>query len=195
LRAGKIDSSSVSCVGQIGGGRHEERYSATLMQSWPGVDILCRVPKNITLQDLARFEWVLPHSARRVDGIEHMFADFDPNLTQASRHAPLNFRCDTLDKRPYQHRHPTETLLEMRIGFSRLSRLPRGKRDADGIATCELETHDGAKLRSRSPAPQCREKLPTRKSIPEFSGRTVSPARHRPATGKHFDDTRRWSTP
>ena len=151
--------------------------------------------QNITLQDLARFEWVLPQlgTPRRM-AFEHMFADFDPKPNASIETRSIEFQraiLSTSDRISIVTQQ--ETLLEMRIGvLAALPFAPPVSRDADGIATranwkpttVQLAFLDLLRRNAR-------EKLPTRKSIPEFSGPDgLAPRGTDPQTGKHFDDTK-----
>ena len=94
--------------------------------------------QNITLEDLARFEWVLPElgTPRRM-AFERMFADFSPKPNASIETRSIEFQRGMLsasDRISIVTRQ--ETLLEERIGaLAPLPFIPPVSRNADGIAT------------------------------------------------------------
>jgi molybdate transport repressor ModE-like protein len=94
--------------------------------------------RNITLQDLARFEWVLPElgTPRRM-AFERMFAGFSPKPKASIETRSIEFQRGMLsrsDRVSIVTRQ--ETLLEERIGaLAALPFAPPVRRNADGIAT------------------------------------------------------------
>ena len=94
--------------------------------------------ESITLQDLARFEWVLPQfgTPRRM-AFELMFAGFRPKPTASIETRSIEFQRGMLsmsDRISIVTRQ--ETLLEERIGvLAALPFAPPVSRNADGIAT------------------------------------------------------------
>jgi len=94
--------------------------------------------RNITLQDLARFEWVLPElgTPRRM-AFEHMFAGFSPKPKTSIETRSIEFQrgmLSTSDRVSIVTRQ--ETMLEERIGaLAALPFAPPVSRNADGIAT------------------------------------------------------------
>jgi DNA-binding transcriptional LysR family regulator len=129
--------------------------------------------QNITLQDLARFEWVLPElgTPRRM-AFESMFAGFSPKPKASVETRSIEFQrgmLSTSDRISIVTRQ--ETMLEERIGvLAALPFAPPVSRNADGIATranwrptiVQLAFLD--RLRRNS-----RENLPTQQSILQFS--------------------------
>jgi DNA-binding transcriptional LysR family regulator len=94
--------------------------------------------QNITLQDLARFEWVLPQlgTPRRI-AFERMFADFDPKPRASIETRSIEFQRGMLsmsDRISIVTKQ--ETVLEERMGvLVALLFTPPVSREADGIAT------------------------------------------------------------
>ena len=94
--------------------------------------------QNITLKDLARFEWVLPElgTPRRM-AFERMFADFSPKPRASVETRSIEFQrgmLSTSDRISIVTRQ--ETMLEERIGvLAPLPFTPAVSRNADGIAT------------------------------------------------------------
>jgi LysR family transcriptional regulator, regulator for genes of the gallate degradation pathway len=94
--------------------------------------------QNITLQDLARFEWVLPElgTPRRM-AFERMFAGFNPKPKASIETRSIEFQRGMLsrsDRISIVTRQ--ETLLEEQIGaLAALPFAPPVSRNADGIAT------------------------------------------------------------
>jgi molybdate transport repressor ModE-like protein len=94
--------------------------------------------RNITLQDLARFEWVLPElGTPRRTAFERMFAGVSPKPTASIETRSIEFQRGMLaasDRISIVTRQ--ETLLEERIGvLAALPFAPPVSRNADGIAT------------------------------------------------------------
>jgi LysR family transcriptional regulator of gallate degradation len=130
--------------------------------------------KDITLQDLAHFEWVLPQlgTPRRI-AFECMFADFNPKPKASIETRCIEFQRAILsitDRVSIVTRQ--ETLLEERIGvLAALPFVPPVSRDADGIATranwkpttVQLAFLDLLRRNSR-------DELLTPQSILDFSG-------------------------
>lgn len=94
--------------------------------------------QNITLHDLAHFEWVLPElgTPRRM-AFERMFADFSPKPNASVETRSIEFQRGMLsmsDRISIVTRQ--ETMLEERIGvLAPLPFTPLVSRNADGIAT------------------------------------------------------------
>ncbi|HEY6259773.1 MAG TPA: LysR family transcriptional regulator [Xanthobacteraceae bacterium] len=94
--------------------------------------------QDITLQDLARFEWVLPElgTPRRM-AFERMFADVSPKPKASIETRSIEFQrgmLSTSDRISIVTRQ--ETMLEERIGvLAALPFAPPVSRNADGIAT------------------------------------------------------------
>ena len=94
--------------------------------------------QNITLKDLARFEWVLPElgTPRRM-AFERMFADFSPKPRASVETRSIEFQrgmLSTSNRISIVTRQ--ETMLEERIGvLAPLPFTPAVSRNADGIAT------------------------------------------------------------
>jgi LysR family transcriptional regulator, regulator for genes of the gallate degradation pathway len=94
--------------------------------------------QNLTLRDLARFEWVLPEpgTPRRM-AFECMFADFNPKPHASVETRSIEFQRGLLsmsDRISIVTRQ--ETMLEERIGvLAPLPFIPPVSRNADGIAT------------------------------------------------------------
>ena len=94
--------------------------------------------QNITLQDLARFEWVLPElgTPRRM-AFERMFAKFNPKPTASIETRSIEFQrgmLSTSDRVSIVTRQ--ETVLEERMGvLAALPFVPPVSRRADGVAT------------------------------------------------------------
>jgi len=94
--------------------------------------------QNITLQDLARFEWVLPEPGTpRRTAFERMFADFSPKPNASVETRSIEFQRGILSKSDrISIVTRQETMLEERIGvLAALPFSPPVSRNADGIAT------------------------------------------------------------
>jgi DNA-binding transcriptional LysR family regulator len=94
--------------------------------------------QNITLQDLARFEWVLPElGTPRRTAFERMFADFSSKPKASIETRSIEFQRGILSKSDrISIVTRQETMLEERIGvLAALPFSPPVSRNADGIAT------------------------------------------------------------
>ena len=175
LRAGKIDI-LVSVLRRPSWAEdvHEEPlfHDPYAIVARRGHPLSCR--QNIILQDLAGFEWVLPQlgTPRRM-AFERMFADFNPKPNASIETRSIEFQraiLSTSDRVSIVTRQ--EILLEERMGvLAALPFAPPVSRDADGVATranwkpttVQLAFLDLLRRNSR-------DKLPTRRSILEFTG-------------------------
>jgi LysR family transcriptional regulator, regulator for genes of the gallate degradation pathway len=141
--------------------------------------------QNITLQDLARYEWVLPElGTPRRSAFERMFADVTPKPTASIETRSVEFQrgiLSTSDRISIVPR--VETVLEERIGvLAALPFTPPVSRNADGIATranwkptiVQLAFLDLLRRNAR-------ENLPTSQSALKLPGARRTPATEWPA--------------
>src|SRR5262247_331368 len=135
--------------------------------------------QNITLQDLARYEWVLPElGTPRRTAFERMFADVNPKPKASIETRSVEFQrgiLSTSDRISIVPR--VETVLEERIGvLAALPLTPPVSRIADGIATranwkptiVQLAFLDLLRRNAR-------DNLPTSQSAPKLPGTRRTP--------------------